>query len=216
MNKRQQCWVRASFALVVFVMLGYLVKFYPEVLQPFDTKIQSAIRGDLPLPLTTFFKAITVIGNTGTQIVIAITAVLSLFLKKWYAEALYVMANSIFVAICILSLKYIYQRPRPSISHLVHASGYSFPSGHSMGTFLIIGSFLVICFQRLNSKVIKWTVAIFLGLLIVCIGLSRIYLGVHYPTDVIAGFVLAYGIHNLCFPYYAQKRFEWRFQGKQK
>lgn len=216
MKKRQHYWVIASFAFLLFVMLGYVVKFYPEALRPFDTSVQSTIRGNLPQPLTAFFKTITVIGNPSTQAIIAAVAVIILWLKKWYAEAIYVATNSILAGICIVSLKYIYQRPRPSITHLVYASGNSFPSGHATGTFLIIGSILVICFQRLSSQTAKWTVAILLGLLIFCIALSRIYLGVHYPSDILGGFLLAYAIHNLVFPYYDQLRFKWRFRGKQK
>ncbi len=52
----------------------------------------------------------------------------------------------------IVSLKYIYQRQRPSITHLVHASGYSFPSGHSLGTFMILGAIAIVLAQRLAKK----------------------------------------------------------------
>ncbi|MFS1663062.1 phosphatase PAP2 family protein [Streptococcus sp. zg-JUN1979] len=216
MKQRQTYWLRASFAFLIFVVLGYVVKFYPEVLQPFDETIQTAVRGDLPDGLTFFFKTITVLGNTSTQVLVAALFVIIFAVKKWYAEASFLAVNGLLAAICIVSLKYLYQRPRPSISHLVYAGGYSFPSGHSMGSFLIVGSLLIISYQRIQHKVIKWTVVTLLALEIALVGFSRIYLGVHYPSDVLGGFVLGYAICNLLFPYYDQKRFEWRFTGKQK
>ena len=151
MKKRQHYWVIASFAFLFFVMLGYVVKFYPEALRPFDTSVQSTIRGDLPQPLTAFFKTITVIGNPSTQAIIAAVAVIVLWLKKWYAEAIYVATNSILAGICIVSLKYIYQRPRPSITHLVYASGNSFPSGHAMVSICVYGYLLYLALKIRNK-----------------------------------------------------------------
>ena len=52
--------------------------------------------------------------------------------------------------------------------------------------------------------------------MIALVGLSRIYVGVHYPTDVLAGFTLAFGLLNVIYPTYDRIRFEWRFQSKQK
>ncbi|MCC9746533.1 phosphatase PAP2 family protein, partial [Streptococcus agalactiae] len=99
--------------------------------------------------------------------------------------------------ICILSLKLIFQRVRPTLTHLVFAGGYSFPSGHSMGTFMIFGSIIILLQYYMPKSIWKLLCQGTLGLLIFLIGLSRIYLGVHFPTDVLAGFILAYGILNL-------------------
>ena len=116
----------------------------------------------------------------------------------------------------IVSLKYIYQRPRPLITHLVHASGYSFPSGHSLGTFMILGAIAIVLIQRLEKKESQVAVFAISGLLIALVGLSRIYVGVHFPTDVLAGFTLAFGLLNVIYATYDRIRFEWRFQSKQK
>lgn len=216
MKNKQTYLVRGSFAALIFVILGYVVKFYPEVIRDFDTSIQAAIRGNLPELATRFFKAITVIGNTGTQVALVILALLFLSSKKWYAEAGFVTLSGILAGILIFSLKNVYLRPRPSLEHLVHAGGYSFPSGHSMGTMLIIGTLIIIVGQRIKKQSLKLPVQVVLGASILLVGLSRIYLGVHYPTDVLAGFSLGFGILNFLYPFYDQKRFEWRFQNKQK
>ena len=182
----------------------------------FDSNIQTWVRGDLPAGLTRFFKTITILGNTPVQAIIAIVAVIWLYLRQYKSEAIFVGASGLLASILIVSLKYIYQRQRPSITHLVHASGYSFPSGHSLGTFMILGAIAIVLAQRLEKKESKIAVYAITGLLIFLVGLSRIYVGVHYLTDVLAGFTLAFGLINAIYPTYDRIRFEWRFQSKQK
>lgn len=216
MKHKHTHYIYASFAFLLFVALGYMVKFYPEALTGFDSNIQTWVRGDLPGGLTAFFKMITTLGNTSVQAVIAILAVIWLYLRQYKAEAIFVGTSGVLASIMIMSLKYIYQRPRPSITHLVNAGGYSFPSGHSLGTFMILGAIAIVLTQRLVKKAAKTAVYGITGLLIFLVGLSRIYVGVHYPTDVLAGFTLAFGLLNAIYPTYDRIRFEWRFQSKQK
>ena len=216
MKHKHTHYIYASFAFLLFVALGYMVKFYPEALTGFDSNIQTWVRGDLPGGLTAFFKMITTLGNTSVQAVIAILAVIWLYLRQYKAEAIFVGTSGVLASIMIMSLKYIYQRPRPSITHLVHAGCYSFPSGHSLGTFMILGAIAIVLTQRLVKKAAKTAVYGITGLLIFLVGLSRIYVGVHYPTDVLAGFTLAFGLLNAIYPTYDRIRFEWRFQSKQK
>ncbi|MGT2928985.1 phosphatase PAP2 family protein [Streptococcus dentasini] len=216
MHNRQKFFIRASFAALIFVILGYIVKFDPRLLQGFDRSLQSAIRGHLPAPLTAFFRWVTVLGDTPVQGFLVLASLVIFIWKKWYAEAGLVLFNGILAGIGIALFKNIYQRPRPSLSHLVVADGYSFPSGHSMGIILILGSLLIIAHQRIQSRNQRRLAEALLALLIFLVGLSRIYLGVHYPTDVIAGFVLGYGVLCLGYPFYDEVRFEWRFKSKQK
>lgn len=215
MKNKQTYLMRASFAILIFVMLGYSIKFYPEVIEPFDTTIQNLVRGKLPDRETQFFATLTILGNPSVQIATVILTSLIFYLKKWYMEAAVFLLNGSLAGLATLSLKAIYQRPRPSLEHLVHADNFSFPSGHSLGSILILGTLMVIINQRLKHKQLKMTLLTTLATSIFLIGLSRIYLGVHYPTDVIAGFTLGYGMLNAIYPYYDQKRFEWRFQNKQ-
>ncbi|MCI5870898.1 MAG: phosphatase PAP2 family protein, partial [Streptococcus sp.] len=120
MKNKQLYLTRASFAILAFVMLGYVVRFYPEQLVVFDQPIQSAIRGSLPNFLTSLFKNITLVGNTSTQVilVLAISAFLY-FVKKWKVEAGLVALSGVLAGVLIVVLKNIYDRPRPSIEHLV-------------------------------------------------------------------------------------------------
>lgn len=84
-------------------------------------------------------------------------------------------------------LKYYYGRERPSINETIDAIGYSFPSGHSMGSLIFYGFLTYFIIRSTYSKKLKCLSLILCGLLIVSIGISRVYLGAHYPSDVIAG-----------------------------
>lgn len=217
MKRKQYYLTQGSFAVLFFVMLGYIVKFYPETLKGFDSTIQTAVRGELPTLLTNFFKTVTVLGNTKTQIVLVIFLTLLLYwYKNWKIEAGFVAFSGALVGLCIVTLKHVYGRPRPSILHLVHADGFSFPSGHSLGMFMIFGVLAIILSQRITNPLIKNVTRFILASLIFLVGLSRIYLGVHYPTDVLAGFLLAYGMLNILYPFYDHYRFVSRFKSQQK
>ncbi|HGA4038470.1 TPA: phosphatase PAP2 family protein [Streptococcus agalactiae] len=197
LSRQNSKLIQAFIAIILFFSLGLVIKYWPDTVIAFDQTIQESVRGQLPNLSTRFFKLITVIGNTVSQIAIAIMSVTFCYLKKWYPQARFIAVNAIISGICILYLKLIFQRVRPTLPHLVFAGGYSFPSGHSMGTFMIFGSIIILLQYYMPNSIWKLLCQGILGLLIFLIGLSRIYLGVHFPTDVLAGFILAYGILNL-------------------
>lgn len=85
-------------------------------------------------------------------------------------------------------LKLAFHRSRPTPPGLVQASGYSFPSGHAMISFAFYGMLIYLLWINHKPGRNTYLAAAFLTLLIVFIGISRIYLGVHYPSDVIAGY----------------------------
>ena len=87
-------------------------------------------------------------------------------------------------------LKHIFVRSRPdSINWLVNESGYSFPSGHSMVSMAYYGYLIYLLYLSKNKY--KWLLITMLSIIILLIGISRIYLGVHYLSDVLAGFLMA-------------------------
>ena len=216
MKDKQTYLTKGSFALLLFVILGYIVKFYPEQLISLDSSIQTAIRGDLPAILTTIFRGITRLIDLPIVISWAILLTAIFYIKKWKSESLLVAGNLSLAGILIVSLKHLYQRPRPEILHLVEEKGFSFPSGHSLAVTLLIGSLIIIVGQRVKDRTVKLILQFLLGIYLVSVIISRVYLGVHYPSDVLASLCLGLGILFIEFPFYDKLRFQWRFTGKQK
>ena len=90
-----------------------------------------------------------------------------------------------------LLLKNIVERPRPEGYRLITETGYSFPSGHSMISAAFYGLIIYFIWKNVKDKKLKYISCTLLGILIVLIGISRIYLGVHYASDVIGGFTIS-------------------------
>ena len=90
-----------------------------------------------------------------------------------------------------LVLKEIIQRPRPDGFRLVNEMGYSFPSGHSMVAMAFYGLLIYMIWRYEKNNALKWGFCISFSLVVILIGVSRIYLGVHYASDVLAGFAVA-------------------------
>lgn len=130
-------------------------------------------------------------GDTFQTIVVTAFIFLLLIIKKYYYAGIFLVLNKVVIAGLNSLIKNIIKRPRPSHLHYVYAGGYSFPSGHSASSFALYISILVISlfiFKKLSLKIIISTLCISIVLLI---GYSRIFLGVHYPSDVLGGYLLA-------------------------
>ena len=89
-------------------------------------------------------------------------------------------------------LKRLIRRDRPDVLKLIKQGGFSFPSGHSMISMSMYGMLIYLCYKKIKNKYLKWTLCGLLGILILSVGVSRIYVGVHYATDVIGGFILSF------------------------
>lgn len=216
MKDKQTFMMKGSFALLLFMIIGYIVKFYPEMLVDFDQPIQTAIRGDLPETLTLLFRAITHLIDIPVIISWVLIVAFIFYRKQWKMESYLMLGNLTLAGILIVTFKNIYQRPRPEILHLVEEKGFSFPSGHSLAVTIMVGTLIVIFSQRIKNTVWRKIVQILLSLYIVSVLISRIYLGVHYPSDVIASLCVGLGVLFMEFPFYDKLRFQWRFKGKQK
>ncbi len=186
--KRFIFYAVSVFAAVCFVFWEFAEELIEKELHTFDITIINSVQSFISFKHTKLMMYITFLGSFKAVIGIAIiTMIIMLFNKKRW-EALFfsiaVLGSAIFNSI----LKWIFQRTRPTIHPIIQETGYSFPSGHSMVAFAMYGMltyFIVLFLRKRSAKII--TIAFF-SVLVLSIGLSRIYLGVHYPSDVIAGF----------------------------
>lgn len=138
--------------------------------------------------ITPIAKVITQLG--GVIGIITIAIILSIVIKDKKTSIL-IWVNLIISTLLNQILKYIIQRPRPTEFRLIDESGYSFPSGHSMISAAFYGFFIYLIYKNVKNKYLKWGLVTLLSLLIILIGISRIYLGVHYTSDVLAGFLIS-------------------------
>lgn len=147
--------------------------------------ISTFLISDFATPIAKF---ITNFG--GAIFIIALTALLVIAIKN-KKMGLSIFTNLVIITVLNQSLKRILQRPRPTEYRIIQETGYSFPSGHSMISMAFYGYLIYLIYRYVKNKYIKWLSISLLSILICLIGISRIYLGVHYTSDVLGGFLIS-------------------------
>ena len=147
--------------------------------------ISTFLISDFVTPIAKF------ITNFGGAIFLSIATVMLFLLIKNKKIGLSIISNIVIITILNQLLKRILQRPRPTEFRIVEETGYSFPSGHSMVSMAFYGYLIYLIYRYIKNKYVKWTLITILSILICLIGISRIYLGVHYTSDVLGGFLLS-------------------------
>jgi undecaprenyl-diphosphatase len=145
--------------------------------------------------LTLLMKVFTSIGSTSIVVTLALSALLFLYFVLHHRYEL-IFFISIVAGTAIINhiLKLCFVRQRPDLHRLIQETGYSFPSGHSMEAFALYASLAFLLWRHLSTRIGRSIVIILCVVMIILIGMSRIYLGVHYPSDVIGGY-LASGVY---------------------
>lgn len=170
--------------LILFSVICYGVLSYDSLV--IDTKVYSFISDNIMSDgITSVLKVITELG--GVAFIVLAGVLIFMFCKKirWV-----VTFDLVGVTLINQVIKHIVRRPRPNVLRLVEEDGYSFPSGHSMVSMAFYGIIIYLVYKNVTNKYLKWTLIALLSLLILSIGFSRIYVGVHYFTDVVGGFLL--------------------------
>lgn len=142
--------------------------------------------------LTMIMKTITKLSNT--KFIIIFAAILTLlFLFKWNKPkvAKLIPCSLIMITSLNVLLKVIFQRERPIGYRLIEMTGYSFPSGHAMVSMAFYGLLIYIIYHYVKNKKLRNILIIINFLLIALIGISRVYLGVHYLSDVLTGYSIS-------------------------
>lgn len=185
MIKKYGKWLLLSAALCLFVLIVYALK--TDNLSTFDQRIYAIVSNTISSSMTPFMKVITELGGTAGMIIICALSAICLFFMKKRVLALCMISNLALTAASNVVLKYIFIRPRPSGYRLIEISGYSFPSGHSMASMAFYGFLIYLVWHKVEIKWQRYLLCILLSGLILLIMVSRIYLGVHYASDVLAG-----------------------------
>ncbi|MGE5416558.1 MAG: phosphatase PAP2 family protein [Acidobacteriota bacterium] len=175
-----------GLALVFSEMAGFVLQ---NKLAPFDAGIIHIVRSWTSPGLTSFMEVVTEFGTFPLNLIVAFAATLVLYryleFRLDMAMPLLVLGGSWRLND---GLKVFFHRSRPIFERLAEASGYSFPSGHSMHAMALYGFLAYLVWSDSPNILLRRVSMVVAFLVIVIVGISRIYLGVHYPSDVIAGF----------------------------
>jgi len=178
------------FVVSINVFVDLTEDLKENELTAFDDAISAAVQSYRTPSLTSIFEFITHLGDRIAYFIAALVVAAFFYFK--YGRWKFTLQTILVLLLSSLSnvvLKKVINRERPTFEHLVAVSTLSYPSGHSMSAMAFYGFLIYLSFRLSGSWWVKAVSFISFGLLILLIGISRIYLGVHYPSDVIAGFL---------------------------
>jgi len=210
-NVRISSVVAAAVSFFVFLAVSLL--YNSSVLTNADDTVYEFTAKFMSPTLTAFFKSLTMLGSA-VSIVSLCLILLIIPLLRWNNGGRAHLKNGIYVSLVIICsqafnslLKYVFLRPRPDILPLVVEKSMSFPSGHAMSSMCLALTLTFIFRSDFKDKSKALVLGIFIIFIAVLIGLSRVYLGAHYFTDVAAGFAagafIAFSANIIllnCFP----------------
>jgi undecaprenyl-diphosphatase len=209
LERRELTWLIVGFG--VCVLLFAFVTLAGEVTEgdtkALDTRILQALRSPTD-PSTPIGPAwvegmmfdLTALGGPTVLTLVVIAVVGFLILQRRYRAASVVAFASISGTLANALLKQVFARPRPSVvPHLREAMSSSFPSGHAMESAIVYLTLGAMLMHIADGKITKFYILGMAVLLTLLVGISRVYLGVHYPTDVIGGWIIGFAWASLCW-----------------
>lgn len=184
--KKNLKWIVSLITLIMFIAI--VRNIYANEIASFDNFYYGYISKLISDQMTFFVKVIT---NLGSAYALIFIAVLMLLIPKKKIYGILTSINLVTIFLLNLLLKYIFTRPRPTDINLIKELGYSFPSAHAMVGTAFYGFLIYLIWQSNIKNKQKWFYSILLGILIILICITRIYLGVHFASDVFGGFLIS-------------------------
>lgn len=165
----------------------------------FDNSIIHAVQSAESPALTSLAKGLSLVGSSKLAIGISLLTMVLLFVVlKHRMELVLFLTVGLGSQLLNTMMKGWFHRERPSIHRLIEQTGYSFPSGHSMAAFSLYGVVAYLLWRHMRNRSERIVLIVFTVLMTVGIGWSRIYLGVHYPSDVMGGYAASGAWLMLC------------------
>ncbi|MFE3445602.1 phosphatase PAP2 family protein [Nocardia sp. NPDC059180] len=182
-------WVAIVLAVVAVALTWFVVVGDAERLV--DVPIMDWVVDHRVDTLTPVVEVITHSGGTIAMWSAALLACAVLAWRRQWPELMLVAVTGAGSALLIPLLKSVIDRERPPVAdRLVTVTSHSFPSGHSLGSAVVAGVIAAVIVVGLRRGGLRWVVAGAAATFVVLVGLSRVYLGVHWPTDVLAGWTI--------------------------
>lgn len=193
LSKKYTRAVMIGGALLCFAYLAYLITSQETL--AFDTVIREWVYARRSPGLNAVLIAITYMGNW--QSIVFLGMVLLLYKGTRREIGVPFAVISLCSTILYKAVKSFFARPRPDLSvRIIEQGGYSFPSGHSMNGIVCFGILIYLVRRYCKNRKVANLLTVLLSLLIIVIGCSRVYVGVHFPSDILAGWSL--GAAFLC------------------
>lgn len=163
---------------------------HTDALAAWDQRVTDYVLSYRSPGLTSYFIAVTEIGDVnGYLVILGISVLLTILVFKRWKYIWQIVLVLALASVSNMILKRFIDRARPGIEHLVVVETLSYPSGHAMSAMAFYGFMIYLVYHFKMHTVLKGLVIFLLALLILSIGVSRIYLGVHYPSDIVGGFI---------------------------
>lgn len=181
-------FILSLLSLSAFSLIAFLIE--ADKIIHFDSFIIGAVQGMESPGLTSIMIFFTTIGSTKIVILICLLIFIYLFkVLRHRGELILFTAVAAGTPLLNFILKEIFHRARPDLHRLIEIGGYSFPSGHAMNAFSVYGILAFLLWRHIPDRLGRGMLIFFSIMMIFMIGVSRIYLGVHYPSDIIGGYL---------------------------
>lgn len=177
-------------SIILFIILAIAIN--ADILTGFESWIYFKSVEHMSDILTNILIFITNLGGPIGVFLICLAIFLIPKLRNRLGLPVSIAVSTSFVLNIILKL--IFARERPDILRLVTENSYSFPSGHAMVNMALYTVLIIYAYKFIRSKRIKYPLIILMMILVIAIGFTRIYLGVHYAGDIIGGWLLGFAI----------------------
>ena len=182
-------------AIILFVILAIAIE--ADYLTRFESWVYSESIEHMSPNLTTILIIIT---NIGGPIGVAAISLIIFLVPKLRNKIAIPVSITICSSFAIdVILKNIFARERPNILRFISETSYSFPSGHAMVNMALYSMRIIYAYKLIKKSEIKWGAIAFMTVLVVLIGFTRIYLGVHYAGDIIGGWLLGFAVTMIVY-----------------
>lgn len=209
-RKKSQRYYLPLLALLLLAFIALAVAISRQPLNQFDLQVAASVQQLESPGLTKVAELFTTIGSTKLAIIIAVVTMIFLFVVlRHRMELLFLIGSLGGAAVLNKVLKLIIHRERPTAHRLIEETGFSFPSGHTMAAFALYGAIVFLLWRHVRTFAGRCLLLIAGCFMIAMIGLSRIYLGVHHPSDIIGAMLasgLWLGLMSWIFQRYMEKR----------
>jgi undecaprenyl-diphosphatase len=199
-SARLEAWVRRAFAfaarhrwslslsmLSTLSLLRLAEEMREGELAGIDAAVSGVVqswRGSLDGPMLAF----TELGGGDGMTVVSVAVILTSWATRRKRAALFMTVASLGTLALNVGLKLLFHRARPDAPYLIDIpSSFSFPSGHAMGSMGVLASTLVVLYAAGTPRWLRWPATLLIALAVFGVALSRVYFGVHYPSDVLGG-----------------------------